>query len=297
MTFSNFNQPIKCVQTIVHSRRINSICLSQDNQIIVSTDGVRVQLWNFTTGELIKELINHAEGLCNALTISPDNQIIAGACNEYSIGLWNLHTGEYLKTLEFSTWYLHPYTSVAFCADSTTLISGGEGDTHTWNIHTGKQSIDPTSLGRCLTVSPNGHVFVGDLSKVEFSEIPRKRTVKRIENLSDCVGAVAITPDGKTCAAGIFDGTIKFWDWETYQELLTIQAHSDVVESMAFTPDGQTLVSGSSDKSIKFWDVKTGELKAAITENLAKIYGIALSADGRYLVSSDNQKTIKVWQL
>jgi WD40 repeat protein len=297
MNDPNFKLPIKCVQTIVHSRRINSICLSKDNQIIVSTDGVEVKLWNLQTGELLRVLINYSGGLCNALTISPDNQIIAGACNEYSIGLWNLHTGEYLKTLEFSTWYLHPYTSVAFCADSTTLISGGSGQTHSWNIHTGKQSIGPTSLGSRLTISPNGHIIVGDLDRIQITEIPRQRPVKRIENLSDCVGAVAITPDGKICAVGIFDGTIKFWDWETYQELLTIQAHSDIVKSMAFTPDGQTLVSGSSDKTIKFWDVKTGELKAAITENLAKIYGIALSADGRYLVSSDNQKTIQVWQL
>jgi WD40 repeat protein len=296
----NMNSPIEFLYQIQSSKYdIEDITISPDSQIIASTDGVRVKLWNLHTGELLRELAGGGGGLCRSLAISPDGKTIAVACNEYSVAVWNLDTGEYLRTLKYSTEFVDDFTSVAFFSDNVTLIAGGQSITEMWDIRTGKNLHQPAiSAGSNLALNPNGHLIGGHLNVVEMAQIPRKGPLHRIDPLPTGVRAVAISRDGLVCAAGLSNGTIKLWQWGTYAQLHTIQAHSDTIGSIAFSSDGQTLVSAGWDKSIKFWDVKTGELQGAISENLGKkVYRMALSADDRTLVTYDNQKTIKVWRL
>jgi WD40 repeat protein len=293
MTLFNLNSPIECLYQIPKCEfDIRDIIISPDCQIIASTDGVTVKLWDLHTGKLLRELVNLARGLGLALAISPDGKTIVAACKEYSVAVWNLHTGEYLKTLEYSTEWLHDFTSVAFFSDNVTLIAGGTRIVEMWDIRTGKSfNLPSVGSGDHLALSPNNHLIGSSLSSVEMAQIPRTGGLYE-EKLPAVVSKVAISRDGLVCAAGLYNGTIKLWQWGTYAQLHRIQAHSDTIGSIAFSSDGQTLVSGGWDKSIKFWNVKTGELQRTISENLGKVYEMALSADDRTLVTYDNQKTV-----
>jgi WD40 repeat protein len=300
MTKFNLNSPIECLYQIQPSEYdTEDIKISPDSQIIASTDGVRVKLWNLHTGELLRILNKKGGlGLILSLAVNPNGQILAGACKNYLVHLWNLHTGEHLQVLKYSTEFVDDFTSVAFFSDNVTLIAGGQSITQMWDISTGKNLRQPAiSAGSDLALSPKGHLIGGHLNVVEMAQIPRKGPLHRIDPLPTGVRAVAISRDGLVCAAGLSNGTIKLWQWGTYAQLHTIQAHSDTIGSIAFSSDGQTLVSAGWDKSIKFWNVKTGELQRTISENLGKVYEMALSADDRTLVIYDNQKTIKVWRL
>ncbi len=298
MTLFNLNSPIECLYQIPKGESdIRDITISPDCQIIASTDGVRVKLWDLHTGKLLRELVSRGGGLRLALAISPDSKTIAAACKEYSVAVWNLHTGEYLRTLEYSTEWLHDFKSVAFFSDNVTVIAGGRSITQMWDIRMGNNLRQSgTGAGDCLALSPNNHLIGSSLSSVKMAQIPRTGGLYE-EELPAVVSKVAISRDGLICAASLYNGTIKLWQWGTYAQLHTIQAHSDMIGSIAFSSDGQTLVSAGWDKSIKFWNVKTGELQRTISENLGKVYRMALSADDRTLVTYDNQKTIKVWRL
>ncbi|MDY6784015.1 MAG: hypothetical protein SW833_15960 [Cyanobacteriota bacterium] len=288
----------QCLYELRHSQSsIRDITISPDGQTLATTDSVTVKLWQLSTGKFLKEIPNYAKGLCEALAISPNGQILAQAGEKYSIGLCSLLTGERLGRLRHVTYFNHDYTSIAFCADNVTLISGGSAITDSWDIRTQKYSLGPNSLGERLALSPNSHTFVGDLSRVEFSQIGRARKPHRIEKLSACVATVAITNDGTTCAAGLHDGKIQFWDWQTYGELLAINAHAAIVRGIAFSRDGQTLVSVSKDKLIKFWDVRSGQLLGTLEGHLSAVSGVAWSPDGRFLASYDSKKIIKVWRI
>ena len=285
---------------------ISDIAITPNSQILASSEGIVVKLFELSTGRLIKNLkkrpVGLSSGALNSLAISPNGQFLAGACKKYSLHVWNLLNGEHLRFLKYITEFEHDYTSVAFCADNVTLISGGSAQTDTWNIHTGERSVSPNTLGDYLTVSSNGRTFVGDLARVEFSDISRTRPphrlkINRLQGSSACVGTVAITKDGKTCAGGIYDGRIIFWDWQTYAELLTINAHTSNVKSIAFSNDGKTLVSCSKDKLIKFWNVRDGQLLGTIEGHSGRVYGVAWSPDGKFLASYDSDKTIKVWSI
>jgi hypothetical protein len=65
---------------------------------------------------------------------------------------------------------------------------------------------------------------------------------------------VTFSPDSRRIAAGGTDGTIKVWDTESGQQLLTLQGHFENINGVLFSSDGSRIVSASVDKTIRIWD-------------------------------------------
>jgi WD40 repeat protein len=74
---------------------------------------------------------------------------------------------------------------------------------------------------------------------------------------ADHVQSVSFSPDGKRIVSGSRDNTLKVWDAQTGQEMLTLEGHSGRVDSVSFSPDGKRIVSGSWDKTLKIWDISS----------------------------------------
>ena len=116
----------------------------------------------------------------------------------------------------------HDDLCIAFCPNSTTLVSGGLDGINLWDVATGKNTA----------------------------------TFK--ENRGP-VNSVAFSPNGKALASGNWDHTITLWDVKTGKVRASIKGHASVVNSVAFSPDGKTLASGSYDRTIRLWNVKMGK--------------------------------------
>ena len=63
--------------------------------------------------------------------------------------------------------------------------------------------------------------------------------------LADDDFSLAFSPDGKRLAGAATDHTVKVWDAQTGQELLTLKGHTEQVLSVAFSADGKRLASAS----------------------------------------------------
>jgi WD40 repeat protein len=111
------------------------------------------------------------------------------------------------------------------------------------------------------------------------------------------VQSVAFSPDGKWIVSGGVDKTLKVWDAETGEEMLTLQGHSEIVRSVNFSPDGRRIVSGGADKTIKVWDTETGQEMLTLRRHSDRVFSVAFSPDGKRIVSGSSDKTVKVWEL
>ncbi|CCQ68516.1 serine/threonine kinase with WD-40 repeat [Crocosphaera watsonii WH 0402] len=106
------------------------------------------------------------------MVISADGKTLVSGSGDNTIKVWNLATGELLRTLNGHSSYV---SSVSISADRNTIVSGsGDNTIKVWSLATGK-------LLRIL----NGH--------------------------SDWVNSVAISADGKTIVSGSRDTRIKVW--------------------------------------------------------------------------------------
>jgi WD40 repeat protein len=65
---------------------------------------------------------------------------------------------------------------------------------------------------------------------------------------------MAFSRDGRRLALACWDHTVKLWDPETGQDILTLRGHTGRVSSVAFSPDGQRIASAGEDKTVRLWD-------------------------------------------
>jgi WD40 repeat protein len=100
---------------------------------------------------------------------------------------------------------------------------------------------------------------------------------------------VAYSPDGRRIVSSRAD-TLKVWDAQTGQELLTLKGHTGRVRSVAYSPDGTRIVSAGGE--VKVWDAQTGQELLTLK---GVWYPVAYSPDGRHIVSGSKDEMLKVW--
>ena len=123
-----------------HIEAVSAIAISRDSKILASSspDGT-AKLWNLETGELLNTF-PHASRLPNgslsggvyAVAISPNGRILVSGSggNENTIKLWNVRTGELIRTLEGHSKTIF---ALAISPDGQTIYSGSlDGTIKVW---------------------------------------------------------------------------------------------------------------------------------------------------------------------
>lgn len=271
---------------------------SRDSKLLIKTsqDGgneARVNTWDAQTGKGVSEhVIGRKNARIEETALSPDGRFLATAdCHrgegvftpqgtnfsglQYSIRLWNAHTGALLRTLLRGSPIWHPQTGVLlktlpdspdevlwlrFSPDGKTLVSASQDeDVQLWDMPSGKLRCTLTGLrayrGRVAAFSPDSKtVAVSSAGGVEIRAVATGALRKKLAGTSI---ALCFSPDGGTLASATDAGNypIELWDVASGQLLQTLTAHRNYVLSLAFSPDGKTLASGSADGTAKLWDL------------------------------------------
>lgn len=118
--------------------------------------------------------------------------------------------------------------------------------------------------------------------------------------ISDRVGALTFSADGKTLAVGSGEpsrsGDITLWDMASGK--MTAQydeRHLDTVLCIDFSPDGKLLASGGADKAVRITDLATGKMVKVFEGHTHHVLGLSWRSDGRLLASSGADNVVKVW--
>jgi len=117
---------------------------------------------------------------------------------------------------------------------------------------------------------------------------------------TDGINSVCFSPDGRYVLSGSDDKTIKLWDIQNGNEIITFKGHTSQVRSVCFSPDGKNVLSGSWDGTLKLWDIQN--VKEIKSIEAGWINSVCYTPDGRYVLtgSSDltnNGRAITLWDI
>jgi WD40 repeat protein len=169
-----------------------------------------VKLWDLKMGQLVLTVAIQSDRPPSSLAFGAEGKVLAVATSSGPVRLLDTRTGQEVLILKD-----HAYTSAAFSADGKWLIATGQSD-----------------LGR----GKSGKAWVYAAATGELAY--------ELTGHSDEMSSAAFSDDGARIATGGADGTLRIWDVQTRQEILSLP-QAGIVNQVQFA--GDDLVSSSGD--------------------------------------------------
>jgi hypothetical protein len=243
-------------------------------------------------------VLEHANTVWS-LAFSPDSQILASSSGDRTMKLWQLKTGELIRSIPNA--HAGTIWSVEIDPDGEKLVSASSDCTvKIWDLHTGKllRTLQGhTDTVRTVAVSPDDQYIVSGSSDrtLKVWDLNTGVLLRTLTGHKDTVRAVAISPNSYTIVSGGADNLVKIWNLNTGESIVTLQGHTSRVIAIAISPDGNTLASGGNDNTIRLWNLQTGELLHTLKGHSDHINSLDFRADGQVLVSGAEDRLIKLW--
>ena len=297
---------------------VSSVAFSPDGKIIASGGACMeglcpgITLLDSQTGEQLKSFGGGDTTL--SVCFSPDGKTLASSGDEWdsNIRLWDVQTGELLKTLKkrtaFEDFEGRDVNSVVFSPDGNTIASGsGNGIIRLWNAHTGeyiKYLEGHTESVNSVVFSPNGNTLIS--AGEDGVCLWDVNTGEYIEEVQVPAVSAAFSPDGNTCAIASETG-ISVRNAHTFQYLKSLTRNigsedkfrgKDIgsIGSVAFSPNGNTIVSCGGN-NIHLWDSGTNQFLETLIGHTESVNSVVFSPDGETIVSVSDDGTIRLWNV
>jgi WD40 repeat protein len=289
----------------VRSFRVNDIyllalALSPNGKTlaVAGESNKAVTLWDLQTGRRLHRLVGHPQTVYS-VHFSPDGKLLASGCMGHEVRVWDVRSGKQLQNLPHPAGQSNYIHATVFSPDGKTLAVGGTtNDIALWDTTTWKRTR--TLKGHTdrvinLAWSPDSRrLYSGSYDKTArvWDARPGKE-LRRLET-PEYVGDIALSPDGKTLAAGLTDsGNVLAWDTATGKRLWAA-GEDDCAMGLSFSPDGKALAS-LSRSSITIRDAHTGKLLLGPEGPKGFVRELAFSPDGRRLMAAAHGGEVAAW--
>lgn len=256
-----------------------------------------VRLWNAATGECLRTLNGHAQGV-DAVAWSPDGAMLASASLDGTVRLWNTSTWETVRTLQGPVGVV----DAAWSPDGKALASAAiDGTLSVWEATTGRREralVGHTAPATSVAWSPDGR-WIGSTSRdatIRLWHAANGAPAGMLTGHNLVVYCVRWSPDGSTLASS-GNTTVRLWDASSGEPLHTLTGHNGYVLRVAWHPDGVLIASASADHTAGLWDARGGTLVAMLGGHSNWVHDVAWSPGGGRLASCGGAEdgTIRIW--
>jgi serine/threonine protein kinase len=127
-------------------------------------------------------------------------------------------------------------------------------------------------------------------------DVPTTRELVRVRGMTG-IRSVAMSPDGKTVACGVFGGPLTLRDIATGQPRTEAIGHEMGVNSLAFSPDGTRIITAGLDRVLKLWNVQNLNEIKEFRGHTDMIYSVAFFSDGKRFVSGGQDRSGRIWDI
>jgi WD40 repeat protein len=254
--------------------------------------------------------------IARSLVFSPDGGLLACACNNGIIRIWDRSDGRCTQ-LEGHTGYI---SSLSFSLDGKTLASGGsDRSIRLWRLADNSCRIleGHTEFVMSVAFEPNGQTlasgsFDGSIRIWDITDGTCTKVLR--DERMHLVCSVAFSPDGATLASGGYlveeaqdeedaeFGIILLWDLLDEENtggalLFQSQEINSTILSISYSPDGRYLAAGSSDSKVRLWNVADCTLRTVFKGHNDWIRSVRFSPNGKILASAGDDCSIRLWNV
>ncbi len=228
----------------------SAVAMNPDGQMLAASHKFDIKLWQVSDGTLLHTFEGHTKSI-QALTFSPDGQILASGSKDGTVKFWRVSDGTLIWSLSEVPEFEDSVFSIVFSPDGQMLIVTGGGN----NTITLRRLSDGALISE----------FVGH---------------------DQAVVSVAFSPDGNLLASASWDYTVRLWQVSDGKVRHILEGHNNPVYGVVFSPDGQMLASVGNSETGKLWKVSDGTLLSDFPGNDDRgAWSIAFSPDGQMLAS------------
>jgi len=204
----------------------------------------------------LKHMLLHPRSV-KAVAIGPDNEIVATACDDGKVRLWDLNSG---LRVGVALDHPRPVTALAFHPEGETILTGcADGKARLWTVASSE-----------LREPSVAHYEPDSVPAIDWTK-------------STGISSVAFSPSGDRFVTGGYDGTAQIWDTSTGEPVGPRLRHSKWISTVAFCPHGETVAAGGNMWNVKMWDAETGRLTRTISTG-AIVYHLDFHPAGKNIV-------------
>ena len=221
-------------------------------------------------------------------------KIITGSTDN-TIKIWNLETGECLKTLEDHKGWV---TSILLYNDNKFISCSDDKTIKIWSLDSYECLNTLTSdLGVFSICFLADNILASGCysGRINIWNLNNFSLIHSFDAHKEIVSCLKLTKDNSKLVSCSSDCSIKIWNIKTFECVLTLAGHCDYIYCLELTANGQ-LLSGSEDKTIRLWDLETGECLKKIDLN-AEIYSLKLLSKDILVIGSSSKENILIYSM
>lgn len=209
-----------------HERSLNQIRYNRDGDLLFSVaKDKNICAWFTSNGERLGTYSGH-QGAIWTIDVSPNNVLLASGAADNTIKIWNIKTGECVKTWELPT----AIKRVQFSGDGSRLLA-----------------VTEKRMGFLGTIVVYG-IRYGDDLKDQTDEQDLKITCE--ESKATVAGWSYLD---KYIIACHEDGSVSQYDSKSGEQLMNVEVHEfdTSINDVQFSPDRTYFITAGKDKTAK----------------------------------------------
>eukprot|EP00039_Didymoeca_costata_P011043 m.151691 g.151691 ORF g.151691 m.151691 type:complete len:894 (+) comp15042_c0_seq2:206-2887(+) len=244
-----------------HRTPIRSICISKEDNLILTTSNSGAKVWDCEKRKCIRSLeaLNSVCGL-----FVPGNRHAIVGTTTGALFVFDVSSGVLLEEIEAHT---ATVWSLDLTPDNNGFMSGSADKTvKFWEFEIAK----------------------GDGTHVSCSNV---KTLK----MSDDVMCVKYSPDQRLIAISLIDTTVKVFFADTLKFFLSLYGHKLPVTCMDISSDSTLIATGSADKNVKIWGLDFGDCHKSFFAHQDAVTSVKFCGKTHYLFSTGKDKLVKQW--